>query len=331
MTVEIRPAREVAEPALAQFYREAFPHRAHADAWRWLYRTEWGAHPLPLVMLDGSRVIAHAGGIPFRACIAGQEVSAQWFVDFALLPEYRRQGLGTRLTEHWASLADISVTFCNDDSWRVFQRLGWLTSPEPVLHTLWLRAGDHPRMKNMPAPARAVAGAAVSAIMGLARSGTSSSEPRPLDQAGLTSLMRTDADTAGEMVVTAVRDADYLQWRIERSPARARYRIFDDDEATMLVSVGDGDRLDVLWMTPVRQGASVRGSLAALARWAAGYGYSAVRYLPESPAMASTLAALLPVVSRPRYACWSSDPSLRALLSNASWRWQLIDSDFEWI
>ena len=330
MSIEIRPARDVAEPALAQFYREAFPHRAHADVWRWLYRTGWENHPLPLVMLDGSRVIAHAGGIPFRARLGGQELSAQWFVDFALLHEYRRQGLGTRLTEHWASLADICVTFCNDDSWRVFQRLGWLTSAEPVLHTLWLRAGDHPRMQRMPGPARAVAGAAVSAVMGLARSGTSSAEPRPLDPEGLASLVGHGAGGDSDAVVTAVRDPEYLQWRIERSPARARYRIFDDDEATMLVSVGDSDRLDVLWMTP-REGASMRGSLAALARWAAGYGYSAIRYLPESPAIASSVAALLPVVSRPRYACWSTDSSLRALLANAGCRWQLIDSDFEWI
>ena len=98
--------------------------------------------------------------------------------------------------------------------------------------------------------------------------------------------MPDGVDGDSDSVVTAVRDPEYLQWRIEQSPARARYRIFDDDEATMLVSVGDSDRLDVLWMTP-REGASVRGSLAALARWAAGYGYSAVRYLPESPAIAS--------------------------------------------
>lgn len=330
MPIEIRSGREVPETALAEFYRAAFPQRTHTRDWRWLYRTEWGRRALPLVMLDGARVVAHAGGIPFRASVGGREMTAQWFVDFALLPEYRRQGHGTRLTEEWASLADLAVTFCNDDSWRVFQRLGWLASPEPVLHTLWLRAGEHPRMRSIPAPARAVADVAVSAVMGLARSGPSAGEPRPLDDEGLAALAANRGSAVGDSIVTAARDDEYWQWRIQQSPARQRYRIFQDDDATMLMRLGDGDRLDVLWMTS-REGASMRGSLAALSRWASSHGFSAVRYLPESPAIASAFSALLPVVSRPRFACWSANPEVRELLSKASWRWQLIDSDFEWI
>jgi hypothetical protein len=70
--------------------------------------------------------------------------------------------------------------------------------------------------------------------------------------------------------------------------------------------------------------------LASLALWAARHGRACVRYLPGEANLASELRALCPVVSRLRFAFWVREPRLLERLRSAAWRWQLIDSDFEW-
>ncbi|MGQ0736168.1 MAG: GNAT family N-acetyltransferase [Acidobacteriota bacterium] len=329
MSPQIRQARDLPEDRLAAFYRDMFPRRGLHEIWRWLYRTTTFESPLPLVMVDGDRIIGHAGGIPFMARLDGRDLRAQWFVDFALHPEYQRRGLGTALTEAWVQSADLCVTFCNNESLRVFTRLGWLVSDQPVLHTVWLKPGDHPRLQGVPGPARDILDTAAATVRGLARGREPAVEPRPLDASALAVLGAAMGGPEEPGIVTAGRDAEYVAWRIGESPNRARYRLCGP-EAPMLVSVGDGQRLDVLWV-PATHEPQVLARLSALARWAAAEGFSAVRYLPANPRAAASLRGLFPAVSRPKFAYWTADAALRGRLADSGWRWQLIDSDFEWI
>src|SRR5262249_27750367 len=107
-----------------------------------------------------------------------------------------------------------------------------------------------------------------------------------------------------------------------------------DGDVTMIVRP-NGARyatLDVLWMSPEATSAPqvARRMLASLALWAAHHGRVAVRYYPSTPALATEMLALRPVVSHPRFAFWTRDPALLERLRRARWGWQLIDSDFEW-
>ena len=124
---EIRKASNVEEGALRRFYGDAFPGRAGflSKHWRWLYRV--GSFPgiEPLVLVEGERVVGHAGAIPLTMSRLGQEATAIWFVDFSILPEFQGAGLGAKLTEAWMDLCPDRVTFCNDRSIRVFRKFGW--------------------------------------------------------------------------------------------------------------------------------------------------------------------------------------------------------------
>jgi GNAT superfamily N-acetyltransferase len=335
--VTIRSARDLDGAALVQFYRDVYPERALPELWRWLYRVSASGNPLPLVMLDGERVIGHAGGIPFNALFRNRQLRAQWFVDFALRPGYRSRGLGTELTAEWMKAADVCVTFCNDASMRVFRKLGWIGSRSVEIHTVWLRPSSHARLVGMPPLVRNAANLASRAVNRVVGSfGVGELVLQPLDAAAdaLRRAMR-DNDVSSRQEFRPLRDAEYLAWRLDQSPRRAQYRVYGYGNTTMLVSLGDGEprRLDVLWISDatVANHAEIRGMLASLVRWAQAEGYSLMRYLPADSALAHSLRALLPVVSRPQFACWTADAKLLRQLEQAPGRWQLLDSDFEWL
>lgn len=336
--VTIRPARAVDPARVEEFYRELYPHRPLAEIWRWLYRTSRADNPLPLVMMVDGRVVGHAGGIPFAARLGTRHLTAQWFVDFALLPEFRNRGLGTELTRAWVMAADVSVTFCNDASMSVFRRLGWIGSSDTALHTLWLRPSAHARLEGAPAIVRGAVDVGWQAVQAVAGVFGGTPELQLLDEEAIDALRAAmEAETAapdGSARLTPIRDADYVAWRIRESPRRNLYRLFRGRDLMMLLRLHDREpmRLDVLWMSGAGPAthAEIQRMLRSLARWARPNGYSSIRYLPPDAALAASLRGLLPVVSSPQGAYWTADADLLQRLGTAPPRWHLLDSDFEW-
>jgi GNAT superfamily N-acetyltransferase len=144
-SVRIEPARAVAHDVLADFYRDVFPGRLLEERWSWLYRRGLWGGALPLLAMDDGRAIAQAGGIPFVLQLDGGQYRAAWFVDFAVRAGLQGRGVGTRLARAWMEVPDIAVTFCNEESMRVFRKLGWVGSFDTWLHTMWIRPFDHAR------------------------------------------------------------------------------------------------------------------------------------------------------------------------------------------
>src|SRR5262245_11128350 len=99
---EFAPLTEFPDAALAQFSQRMYPERAAflTAHWLWLYRIgEYDWAPLPLLAVAGQTVIGHIGTIPVLLQ-AGQAVRrAVWDVDLAVLPEYQRRKVGSRLMQ----------------------------------------------------------------------------------------------------------------------------------------------------------------------------------------------------------------------------------------
>ena len=114
----VKSAFDVDRQELQAFYKKLYPHRflLLTKSWKWLYRPDKFDNNIPLVVEKEGKVIAHAGMIPFKIRLNNQVYTAMWYVDFAVLPEFQRKGLGVRLTKHWMDFADLHVTFCNEKS-----------------------------------------------------------------------------------------------------------------------------------------------------------------------------------------------------------------------
>jgi hypothetical protein len=221
----------------------------------------------------------------------------------------------------------------------VFRRFGWIESFDTAFHTLWLRPFDHPRLRRLvPGGLGRIANTIARPLIATFHAWSGGREPRfdPVDTAMLRRLARVEGDhTAGrENVVWPRRDARYFEWRIAASPDRSEYRLVRDGDVTMIARMTGAARssVDVLWMSPDAVAAPhvARRLLASLAVWGSRNGRVAVRYYPSEPVLGAELLALRPVISRPRFAFWTRDAALLDRLTRAQWRWQLLDSDFEW-
>jgi GNAT superfamily N-acetyltransferase len=329
----VRSAIDIDGAALTEFHGRVFPGWPISRIWRWLYRSDTGG--FPLVCLDGSRVIAHAGGIPFTARVGGRLFTAAWFVDFSVLPEYQRRGVGGRLTQAWMDQSELCVTFCNARSMAVFLRYGWTEAFPLALYSIWLRPFDHRRAVAVAGKGLRSAGNSAFAL--LARGWYAALTDRPAD------LATVGAETPADLVpqppagheteITARRDAEYWSWRVAKSPDRERYRIYRGAAVTMWLSLSPKKRVDVLWMSGTVEAirSEAPGMLASLAVWGLRNGFVSIRYRIPPAVPERAFRWLGGVATRPRFAFWTRDQVLRERLPGADWQWYLVDSDFEWL
>jgi hypothetical protein len=93
MTFRVRPAAARDSAAVCDLFMRVFGREMTQAEWRWKYPNDpdgWAA----VVAEESGRLIGHFGAWPFRALIAGREVTIHSLVDVATLPEAR--GLGGR-------------------------------------------------------------------------------------------------------------------------------------------------------------------------------------------------------------------------------------------
>ena len=338
----IESGHAVEAGAVEQFYKTMYADRPVAldRLWRWLYRPDFldSVRP-PLVLRHDGRVIAHAGMIPFEMDLGdGEIMSAAWFVDFAILPEHQRQGIGKLLTEDWMRHPDVGVTFCNEKSIGVFKKFGWIESFDTRLIYLFINPLNHPRLAaRVPARLRGPGNRVLSKAIGL--------------------HYRLRARGAGQLIVEAVtpetiaaalavaktptgatqprRDAAYLKWRLLDAPSHDRYRVFSLGDDLRVIGrprteKASAQHLDILWVSDWTQRAALTRLIARMAEWCDINGLDYMRLYSSSPEAASTLSrALLGWVTHPRFAFFAKDSALFERLKHARWHFELMDSDFE--
>ncbi|MDD5301601.1 MAG: hypothetical protein PHS14_00715 [Elusimicrobia bacterium] len=325
---EIRKASAAQEGALRRFYADAFPERAAflAEHWEWLYRVGRFPGIEPLVLVDGERVVGHAGAIPVVLSHDGLQHTAIWFVDFSILPAYQAKGHGQALTMAWMALCPRRITFCNDLSMRLFLKIGWTERADASVRSLPLELSGP--LARRYGPLAAAAGPALGfgarALVKALTLGAPKIEtkPLPLDAGGLAE--RLDDASAPTRVV---RDADWVRWRLLENPRReehvlaeaggvsAVFRLFDSlgRKRAHLLHVGPGP-------APARA-----AMVKAFARWALDQGADDLWMAGNDEALLSAAAPILRR-SRPlRYAWHGADTALLSVPLPT----QGIDSDHD--
>ena len=151
LNYKIVPAKNASSEALASFYDRFFSSRQFPlkKTWEWQNRTKYMNQRTPLVMLDGEKVIAHAGIIPFQLRFENTNYSASWYIDFMVDEEYRRKGLGLKITKAFTELSDIYFAVTgNEKSMGAFRKLGWAESADSFIHYILLKPFNHPKISK---------------------------------------------------------------------------------------------------------------------------------------------------------------------------------------
>lgn len=101
------------------------------EKWHWKYIENpfFSGHDLPawVCTSEDAKTAGHLGAIPAVLKAGEQKINAAWAVDFIILPEYRRKGLGMALVkeanQHFDAFLAIGGT---DMSSNLFTKMGWI-------------------------------------------------------------------------------------------------------------------------------------------------------------------------------------------------------------
>ena len=115
---------------LDEFYNIAFQDRNKIliNNWKWIYRSGYLNYEPILLLNNKKKIIGQAALIPAKISYKDILYPAVWFVDFVILKEFRGKGLGEFLTKEWMKICPNQITYCNNNSLKIFKKLGWLDS-----------------------------------------------------------------------------------------------------------------------------------------------------------------------------------------------------------
>ena len=236
----VRPYRPGDEAQLAALYAEAFGRERHPQVWRWKLMEREGSPGFSWVAatLDGGRIVGHYGGIPLKMRLRGEEREVIHGVEAMTAPDFRRQGILTRLGgaahEEWRRSGYAAVLGLPNEQWgtrnyavgfrRIFP-LAWLRFPLHVERVV-ARSGRLPAPLDGPAIALAGAGSAAWrwAFRGTARTRTGSANLRVEEAHSPGDFDRLWSRLAAEYENAVVRDGEWVDWRFVRA-ATHHYRV----------------------------------------------------------------------------------------------------------
>lgn len=341
--VSIVSAHEVEPSCLLDFYEKIYSDRSISlpKLWKWLYRSDFYNKKTPLVLLYQDQVIAHAGMIPFYLDLDGKKYTASWFVDFYVLPEFQRHGLGMLLTRKWMEFSDICVTFCNEKSIGIFKKNGWFELHDTNLNYYFIRPFNLPKfVRNFSPMVRSGLNfLSFPFFSWFYRRHQSSLDllcVENIEPVALTYFQKAYQKQAG--IVSPLRDEDYVTWRFLESPARNDYAVVSLPENPVKIIIKKrkdkplSQHIDILWVSHPDRISEVQILLATLAKWSIQEGYDYIRHYLSNKEVSQTLKRSLGAATQhPRFAFFSKDKNIFEKLKTMKWHFEMMDSDFEFI
>ncbi len=340
--IELKSAFSVSENELIEFYRQAFNDRIKQLTiyWKWLNRTDYFDNKIPLVMEKNGKVIAHAGMIPFDISLNKNKYKAAWFIDFKILDEYQRQGLGGILTKEWVNYPDCCVTFCNHKSIGVFKKLGWQEVFNAYRTLIFVHMFDHPGFVRM-LPKFIRKGLNFLIIPFLftiyktrAKTSQNYSISKLSDDSFLDFYELYKMKLQKDNTTSTIRDAAYAKWRILQSPNKERYHIYstEDFKAVILIHNNHSMYIDVLWVSDNANELQIKRMIARLGIYGFKNNIAYIRVLTMRKNIADSLKIrIFTKVEYLRFAYYSKDKSIFEEMKATRFDFELIDSDFEHI
>jgi hypothetical protein len=336
-------AHEVDPDLLYDFYRRMYPKRTDffKSNWKWLYRSSFYDDRIPLVILVDNKVIAHAGLIPIKVRIAGKPYTASWYVDFAVVPEFQRKGLGIKLTKMWMDFSDMNITFCNDRSMGIFKKYGWKESFDTYYQIHPVIPFDHPNfVRKYPGFVRKGLNVLSKPYLKMMYNKYAylrddvhieDFDKGTLDRF-IVSMEGGKSESESENSINPLRSPDFIKWRLLDSPERGKYKVFRTKGSSCIVKLDDkyGTEIDMLWTSDLSDFEAVRSLIASLALWGMDNDRSHIRFYTSKKELSDLLeSSLRPHVKHPRFAFYSKDEELFTKMEQGSWNWELLDSDLE--
>lgn len=341
--IKVKSAFEVSENELIEFYGQAFENRMKflPAIWRWLNRTDFYQNRTPLIVEIDKKVIAHAGMMPFFINLEGKKHTAAWFIDFKILDQWQRQGIGEILTKKWMEFSDCCVTFCNEKSIGVFKKTGWQESFNTFLHLNFTYPFSHPAfMRKLPKWLCKILNITILPfIFAFYKTKAYSKNQFKIEKLTDENFIEfykiyEQKSKNNVTLATPIRDYDFVNWRILYSPNREKYFIYKckNFQAILLINNNHGKYIDILWITDNRNKLEISKMIATLSLYAIKQKIAYIRFYTSNKVVSDFVKhKTFSKVKHIRFAFFSKNKEIFDKMKKNSFDFELLDSDFEHI
>jgi hypothetical protein len=295
-----------------------------------------------LIALKGQRIAGYCAVIPSSVSLRDRVMTALWWVDLYVHPDFRGQGIQKRFDQVVNETADVKLGVPNQLAMKVHRKHGWGVRDDYRIMLLPLVPKEILQVRMAQGPRGAALRSAVrlaSPVAWLWRRRLKGCEP-----AWAQMVERPEAESLAaifhlyrRIFVTTNRDADFIRWRYLESPHRSQYTFFTG-------GAGQNPSLALITRTFTRQGVTVarildifgdltdgKGLLDVLRlaiREAAKKGASQVTAWACNPTMMSALRSSMFILSAPARFCWlSGGKEVMRIIDETPCHWTLADSD----
>lgn len=224
-------AEEASPDRLRSFLEASFgPQKAeflhhHGTWWHRGEGNRW------VIQVEG-QIAAYCAVTPVECVVASQRVSALWWMDLVVAPEFRGQGLQTLFDIEVRRRAPLLLGFPNELAARIHRKHGWgvredlktllLPLDPPRIGAIATARGSRGRGLRLAARALTPASALWRGYVARYRPKTA----RRLEQPTAHELAAIAAKGASGDLVTTLRDADFFQWRYLEMPFRDQLEFY---------------------------------------------------------------------------------------------------------
>ncbi|GHV45722.1 hypothetical protein FACS1894180_8470 [Bacteroidia bacterium] len=340
---QVISAFDIEEKALLEFYAQTFENRMKflPKIWRWLNRSDFYQNRVPLVIQKDGKVIAHTGLTAGYIYLNGKVQTAAWMMDYMILKQFQRQGLGSELSKSLVSFSDCSLGLPNEKSLGTLKKNGWKQYPYSFQIFNFMHLFNHPAFaKKLPAFVRKVLNfIAVPILFVFYKWNACSKKAYKLEKLtdenfaefyNIYKKSNTEIPTA----TTPVRDENFAEWRILQSPNRDKYFVYfaENFSAVLLIHNNHGQYIDVLWVSDNRNRRAIKKMLATLGVYGLKHKIACLRLYSNDNELAAFLKKnMLAKIKRTNLVYFSTNKEIFEKMENNAFDFQLLDSDMEHI
>jgi GNAT superfamily N-acetyltransferase len=226
--VQIKQFELSDQNALLSFLHQAYPgepRRSDSTFWNWHFLENPYAlkDDIPVWLAkSNNEIVGQMATIPVKLKLGAVENRGLWSIDFIILPEYRGQGLGTRLVQ--TAQATYSETMMelghNAQSGAVFRKLKWMEMGNINRYHRLLYPGNAIKEISRLSPLRHL----TNFVYAPFRKGLSASS-HEVD--GLREVMAFDSsfddlwqDACAQWPCAVVRGSRFLEWQFMKQPGK---------------------------------------------------------------------------------------------------------------
>ena len=123
---QIKKITQIKTDELSSFYEKVFNNRSKflIKNWRWLYRLSYNEIE-PIILINNNNIVGQLGLIPVNLRAGSEILSATWFVDFIITPEFQGKGAGSFLVKEAMKMSPIQMAFSNQNALPVYKKFQW--------------------------------------------------------------------------------------------------------------------------------------------------------------------------------------------------------------